>query len=171
MYSAAVITISDKGSVGQRIDTSGPAICEVLKKHNYDIKYTNIISDDISGIENELIKCVDELNIQLIITTGGTGFSIRDNTPEATLKIIQKNVPGIPEMMRQGSLTITNKACLSREVAGIRNKSLIINLPGSKKASVENLLFVIEPIEHGLEILNGQGSANCGEGERNEIKN
>lgn len=171
MYKVAVITISDKGAIGERVDTSGPALIEMLKNNDYDVVYNNIISDDLDGIKNELIKCVDELKIHLIITTGGTGFSVRDNTPEATNMIIEKNVPGIPEMMRAGSAKITNKACLSRETAGIRKRSLIINLPGSKKASTENLSFVLEPIKHGLDILNGEGSANCGEGVKNESSN
>ena len=162
MVNVAVITISDKGSIGERVDTTGPAICELLKEKKYDVVYTNIISDDKEGIEKELIKCVDNLNIPLIFTNGGTGFSIRDNTPEATLKVIEKEVRGIPELMRYESMKITNKACLSRAACGIRKKSLIINLPGSKKAAIENLNAIIEPLEHGLEILQGEGSANCG---------
>lgn len=162
MYKVAVITISDKGSVGQREDTSGPAICEILKENNYDVVYTNIISDDIDGIKQELIKCADDMKLSLVITTGGTGFSPRDNTPEATLNIIDKEVRGIPEMMRMESYKVTDKAYLSRAVAGIRKRTLIINVPGSKKAAIENTNVFIKSLAHGLDMLNGEGSANCG---------
>lgn len=162
MYKVAVITISDKGSVGQREDTSGPAICEILKENNYDVVYTNIISDDIDGIKQELIKCADDMKLSLVITTGGTGFSPRDNTPEATLGIIDKEVRGIPEMMRMESYKVTDKAYLSRAVAGIRKRTLIINVPGSKKAAIENTNVFIKSLAHGLDMLNGEGSANCG---------
>lgn len=161
-YSAAVLTISDKGSVGERVDTSGPAVCQILKDNNYEVRYTNIIPDDFDIIKDELIRCVDN-GMNLILTTGGTGFSPRDITPEATKAVIEREVPGIPELMRAESMRITAKACLSRSVAGIRQKSLIINLPGSKKAAQENLTAVINPIEHGLEMLLGNGSANCAE--------
>ena len=156
-----MITISDKGYKGERIDTSGPNLVNILKNYQYDVIYTNVISDDIDMIEKELIKCTDELNIQLILTTGGTGFSIRDNTPEATLKIIQKEARGISELMRYESLKITKKSILSRSICGIRNRSLIINLPGSKKAAEENFLSVVEPIKHGIDMLMGEGSADC----------
>ena len=162
MYKVAVITISDKGSVGQREDTSGPAICEILKENNYDVVYTNIISDDIDGIKQELIKCADDMKLSLVITTGGKGFSPRDNTPEATLSIIDKEVRGIPEMMRMESYKVTDKAYLSRAVAGIRKRTLIINVPGSKKAAIENTNVFIKSLAHGLDMLNGEGSANCG---------
>ena len=162
MYKVAVITISDKGSVGQREDTSGPAICEILNENNYDVVYTNIISDDIDGIKQELINCADDMKLSLVITTGGTGFSPRDNTPEATLNIIDKEVRGIPEMMRMESYRVTDKAYLSRAVAGIRKRTLIINVPGSKKAAIENTNVFIKSLAHGLDMLNGEGSANCG---------
>ncbi len=161
MYSVGVITISDKGSRGERVDTSGPNLVEILNKNNFEVKYTNIISDDKSLIEKELIMCADELKLSLVLTTGGTGFSPRDNTPEATLNVIEKEIRGIPELMRYESLKITNKAILSRAISGIRNKTVIINLPGSKKAAEENIMSVIEPIKHGLDMLNGEGSADC----------
>lgn len=162
MYRVAIITVSDKGSVGQREDTAGPAICDILKNNNYDVAYTNIISDDIDGIKKELIKCADELKVALVITTGGTGFSPRDNTPEATLSVVDKEVRGIPEFMRAESYKMTDKAYLSRAVAGIRKRTLIINVPGSKKAAIENTNVFIKSLAHGLDILNGEGSANCG---------
>lgn len=161
-YTAAVITISDKGSRGERVDTSGPNLVEILKSRGYDVVYTNIIPDEMEQIKAELVSCVDEKKITLILTTGGTGFSPRDITPEATMAVVERPTPGIPEAMRAESMKITPKGCLSRSAAGIRGRSLIINLPGSKKASQENILAVIDPVEHGLEMLCGEGSANCG---------
>lgn len=160
-YTAAVITISDKGARGERIDTSGPAISAMLKETGYEVVYTNIIPDDFETIKSELIQCADVLNIALVATTGGTGFSPRDVTPEATLAVIQRETPGIPEQMRAESLKITNRACLSRSTAGIRGRSLIVNLPGSEKAARENLQAVISPISHGLDMLYSSGSADC----------
>ncbi len=162
-YTAAVITISDKASRGERVDTSGPTICELLKSKGWTVSYTNIVPDEKEQIKAELKKCADELNINLVLTTGGTGFSPRDITPEATLEVIQRRTSGIPEAMRAESLRITPKGCLSRCEAGIRGKTLIINLPGSEKAAKENLLAVIDPIAHGIEMLLGSGSADCAE--------
>ena len=161
MYTAAVITVSDKGYRGERMDTSGPNLCNILKDRGYDVVYTAIIPDDMEMIKAELCKCTDELGIALVLTTGGTGFSPRDITPEATMAIVERPTPGIPEAMRSESMKITPKGCLSRSAAGIRKRSLIINLPGSKKASQENILAVIDPVEHGLEMLLGEGSADC----------
>jgi len=160
-YTAAVITISDKGARGERIDTSGPAICAILENKGWDVSYTSMIPDEKEQIKEELVKCADELKIHLVLTTGGTGFSPRDITPEATLEVIERRTPGIPEAMRAESLRITPKGCLSRAEAGIRGRTLIINLPGSEKAAKENLLAVIDPVEHGLEMLLGSGSADC----------
>ncbi len=162
-YSAAVITISDKGARGDRVDTSGPAICAILESKDWNIAYTGIIPDEKEQIKSELIKCADDMNVNLVLTTGGTGFSPRDITPEATLEVIERRTPGIPEAMRAESLRITPKGCLSRSEAGIRGRTLIINLPGSEKAAKENLMAVIAPVEHGLEMLLGSGSADCGE--------
>ena len=162
-YTAAVITISDKGACGQRIDTSGPAVCRLLESKGWTIAYTNVIPDEKERIKEELIQCADIKQVPLVVTTGGTGFSPRDVTPEATLEVIQRRTPGIPEAMRAESLRITPKGCLSRSEAGIRGRTLILNLPGSEKAAKENLLAVIDPISHGLEMLLGQGSANCAE--------
>lgn len=162
-YTAAVITISDKGARGERVDTSGPAICTMLESKGWTVGYTCIVPDEKEQIKAELVKCADELGIHLVLSTGGTGFSPRDITPEATLEIIERRTPGIPEAMRAESLRITPKGCLSRSEAGIRGRTLIINLPGSEKAAKENLMAVIDPIEHGLEMLLGSGSADCGE--------
>ena len=161
-YSAAVITVSDKGFAGQRVDTSGPAICEMAKEHGFDVQYTAIVPDDMDMIKAELIKCSDELHISLVLTTGGTGFSPRDITPEATLAVIERETRGIPEAMRAESMRITPRGCLSRSAAGIRGRTLIINLPGSLKAAKENLLAVIDAVGHGMDMLASEGSANCG---------
>lgn len=162
-YTAAVITISDKGARGERIDTSGPAICTILESKGWNVTYTNIIPDEREQIKAELVKCADDMNVNLVLTTGGTGFSPRDITPEATLEVVERRTPGIPEAMRAESLRITPKGCLSRSEAGIRGRTLIVNLPGSEKAAKENLMAVIDPVEHGLEMLLGSGSADCGE--------
>lgn len=161
-YTAAVLTISDKGYQGLREDTSGPNLCRLLKEHGYDVVYTAILPDDEEMIRESLIDCCDNRRICLVLTTGGTGFSPRDVTPEATMAVIERPTPGIPEAMRSESMRITPKGCLSRSAAGIRGRSLIVNLPGSRKAAEENILAVIDPIEHGLEMLSGEGSANCG---------
>lgn len=165
----AVITISDKGARGERIDTSGPAICKMVKDYGYEVVYTQIIPDEKLLIQETLVKCTDELKISLIITTGGTGFSPRDITPEATLAVIERETPGIPDAMRLASLKITPRGCLSRSVAGIRGNSLIINLPGSKKAAIENLEAVLDAIGHGLEMLHSAGSADCAMIEKNVV--
>ena len=161
MYTAAVITISDKGYRGERVDTSGPNLVQLLTDRDFDVTYTAIIPDDREMIKAELCKCADELGIALVLTTGGTGFSPRDITPEATMEVVERPTPGIPEAMRAESMRITPKGCLSRSAAGIRKHSLIINLPGSKKASQENILAVIDPVAHGLDMLYSEGSADC----------
>ena len=161
MYTAAVITISDKGYRGEREDTSGPNLVKVLKEKGFDVTYTSMLPDERDMIKAELCKCSDELGIALVLTTGGTGFSPRDITPEAAMEIIERPTPGIPEAMRAESMRITPKGCLSRSVAGIRKRTLIITLPGSKKASAENILAVIDPIAHGLDMLYSEGSADC----------
>ena len=161
-YTAAVITVSDKGFQGLREDTSGPALCELLKARGYEVVYKALVPDEPAQIHRELLHCCDDLGVALVLTTGGTGFSPRDITPEATLAVVERPTPGIPEAMRAESMKITPRGCLSRSAAGIRGRSLIVNLPGSRKASQENLLAVIDPIAHGLEMLWGEGSANCG---------
>jgi len=160
-YNAAVITVSDKGFRGEREDTSGPNLVRILREAGYDVTYTAIVPDESDAIQAQLIKCADELKIALVLTTGGTGFSPRDITPEATLAVVERPTPGIPEAMRYASLQITPKGCLSRSAAGIRGRSLIINLPGSKKASQENILAVLSAVTHGLDMLYSEGSADC----------
>ena len=160
-YTAAVITVSDKGYRGERLDTSGPNLVEILKERGFQVVYTSIVPDEMDAIRAALLKCTDELGIALVLTTGGTGFSPRDITPEATMAVVERPTPGIPEAMRAESMRITPKGCLSRSVAGIRGRTLIINLPGSKKAAQENILAVIDPVQHGLEMLLGEGSGDC----------
>lgn len=160
-YTAAVITVSDKGSRGERTDTSGPAVRRLLEDAGYQVAYTSIIPDELEIIKAELVKCADQLGIALTVTTGGTGFSPRDVTPEATLAVAERAVPGIPEAMRFESMKVTSRACLSRSAAGIRGRTLIVNLPGSEKAARENLSAVLDPIGHGLDMLCSAGSADC----------
>ena len=159
-YTAAVITVSDKGARGERVDTSGPAVKAMLEEAGFEVVYTSIIPDEKEHIETELIQCADERKIALVMTTGGTGFSQRDVTPEATLAVIERETRGIPEAMRWASLQITPRGCLSRSAAGIRGKTLIVNLPGSEKAAKENLAAVIDPIGHGMEMLFSEGSTD-----------
>ena len=160
-YTAAVITVSDKGFRGQREDTSGPNLVKILTEKGFSVTYTSIVPDEPDMIKEQLVKCADELKIALVLTTGGTGFSPRDITPEATMEVVERLTPGIPEAMRAESMKLTPKGCLSRSAAGIRGRSLIINLPGSKKASAENILAVIDPVAHGLDMLYSEGSADC----------
>ncbi len=153
MYTAAVITVSDKGSQGLREDTGGPLVCQMLREAGYKVGYTAIVPDEQPEIERELKYCADELDMALVVTTGGTGFSPRDVTPEATVAVCDRLAPGIPEAMRQESLKITNRAMLTRQQAGIRGRTLIINLPGSPKAIRENFAVVLPALDHGLEML------------------
>lgn len=159
-YSAAVITVSDKCSSGERTDTSGPAVCEAIKARGFELRYTSVIPDEPEMIKRELIKCADELGVSLVLTTGGTGFSPRDVTPEATLAVVEREARGIPEAMRAESMRITPRGCLSRGAAGIRGRTLIVNLPGSEKAALENLSAVAEALCHGMDMLASGGSAN-----------
>ena len=161
MIKVGILTISDKGSRGEREDQSGKVIEEVVKKINGEVKYYQIIPDEKDIIQEELIKAVDKLHLDLILTTGGTGLAKRDVTPEATSAIIEKEVPGISEIIRSESFKKTNRAILSRGMAGIRKKSLIINLPGSPKGVRESLEIVLEALPHGIEILKGQAT-ECG---------
>jgi molybdenum cofactor synthesis domain-containing protein len=153
MYTAAVITVSDKGSQGLREDTAGPLVRAMLTEAGLDVVYAAIVPDERAELERELIKCADELAIALVVTTGGTGFSPRDVTPEATIAVCDRLAPGIPEAMRQESLKITNRAMLTRQQAGLRGGTLIVNLPGSPKAARENLSAALPALPHGLEML------------------
>jgi len=160
-FSVGIITVSDKGSKGERADASGPAIEEIMKQIGGRVEKYVIVPDEKRDIKEAIIDMSDMLGLNLILTTGGTGFSKRDVTPEATLEVIEKYVPGIPEAMRAKSLQVTPKAMLSRAQAGIRKQSLIINLPGSPKGVRENLEAIIPALKHGIEILTGKAS-ECG---------
>ena len=151
-YTAAVITVSDKGFRGEREDTSGPAICSIVERCGLEVVYRSIVPDEQEDICRELIRCADEKKVALVLTTGGTGFSPRDITPEATKAVIERETPGIPEAMRAESMKITPRGC-----------TLIVNLPGSEKAAKENLLAVMDGLVHGLDMLASSGSANCAE--------
>lgn len=152
----AILTLSDKGSQGQREDLSGPYIQDYFKERGYYVTSYEILPDEQKLIEQALINLSDRCHNDLIITTGGTGLSMRDVTPEATLKVATRNVPGISEAIRYESMKYTNRAMLSRGVSVLRNKTLIINLPGSLKAVKESLDIIIDPLKHGLEILKGE---------------
>ena len=158
-YNAAVITVSDRCAAGEREDAGGPLVCELLKDSGYDVIYTAVVPDEIEAIKVELCRCADE-DIALVLTTGGTGFSPRDVTPEATALACERMAPGIPEAMRAAGLKVTERAMLSRQAAGIRGRSLIVNLPGSPKAARENFEAIESALEHGLEMLRG-GPADC----------
>lgn len=160
MFTAAVLTVSDRSFRGERPDGAGPAAAEMLREAGYQVTETVIVPDEQALIQAALIRLADEKDAALIVTSGGTGFSPRDVTPEATLAVCQRLTPGIPEAMRAASMAVTPRAMLSRGVAGIRGKSLIVNLPGSPKAVRENLEAVLPTLGHGLEMLWG-GPADC----------
>ncbi|RKD31640.1 MogA/MoaB family molybdenum cofactor biosynthesis protein [Thermohalobacter berrensis] len=156
MFKVGVITASDKGYKGQREDLSGKAIIEIMEKQGYKVERYVILPDDEEKLYEEMVYMSDELKLDLILTTGGTGFSPRDVTPEATRKAAVRLAPGISEAIRYYSLKITPKAMLSRGISGIRKGTLIINLPGSPKAVKESLEYITDALHHGLEILTGQ---------------
>lgn len=160
MFRVAVITSSDSGYEGKREDKSGPEIERIVKEYGYEVVHTIILPDERKILANEMMRIADNDIADLILTTGGTGFSPRDWTPEATKDIIEREVPGIPESMRAYSLQITKRAMLSRAAAGIRKETLIINMPGSPKAVDECLQYIISELDHGLKILKGTAS-NC----------
>lgn len=158
MFRTAIVCMSDKGYKGEREDISTQVIEEILIKNSYEVVKKILIPDDYETIKETLSSICDNGEANLILTTGGTGFAKRDVTPEATLAVAEKNVPGIPEAIRAYSMTITNRAMLSRAAAGIRKDTLIINLPGSPKAVRESLEYIIPALGHGLEILVGSAT-------------
>ena len=161
-WRCGVLTLSDKGSRGERVDTSGPLLQEMLRAKGFAIVLTRIIPDQQALIEATLRQWVDEEGLDLIVTTGGTGVSPSDRTPEATRAVIDREIPGLAEAMRMASLKKTMQAVWSRGIAGIRGTCLILNLPGSKKAAGENLEAVLPALGHGLYKLKG-GGADCGQ--------
>lgn len=160
-FTAAVITLSDKGARGERVDESGPAAAQMLQDAGYEILETLILPDEPELLKTELIRLADEVQADLVVTSGGTGFSLRDQTPEATLAVADRNAPGIAEYIRMRSMQLTNRAMLSRGASVIRKGTLIVNLPGSPKAVAECLGFVLDGLSHGLEMLQSGGSADC----------
>ncbi len=160
IFNAGVITVSDKGSRGEREDRSGQEIVSMLKEIGVNIVHSTIIPDEKDKIKEILIDCTDRMKLDLIITTGGTGVSPRDLTPDATLEVIDKEVPGMAEAMRRVSAAITPHAMISRAVVGIRGSSLIVNLPGSPKAVRENLAVILPALKHAVEKIRGD-DAEC----------
>ena len=159
VYQVGIITASDKGYAGEREDLSGPAIQEILAKYKaFHVVKSSILPDDKDMLAAMMRKMIDEDHLDLILTTGGTGFSKRDVTPEATLEVVERRTPGIPEAMRNLSLGITPRAMLSRAEAGIRGNALIVNMPGSPKSIRETLDYILSSVEHGLDILQGNDS-------------
>ncbi|NLL51485.1 MAG: MogA/MoaB family molybdenum cofactor biosynthesis protein [Peptococcaceae bacterium] len=156
-YTVGILTASDKGSRGEREDRSGQVIKEMVEQLGWQVKVAEIVPDEQSIIEEKLTSYADDLKLNIVFTTGGTGFSPRDVTPEATLAVVEKLTPGIPEAMRWASLQITPRAMLSRACAGIRGQTVIINLPGSPKSVQECLQVILSSLEHGLDILTGKG--------------
>ena len=157
-FKTAVLTLSDKGAAGEREDKSGPLIREIIEKENYLVIDQRVLPDEQKTIEETLIHLCDRLKVDLILTTGGTGLSLRDRTPEATMAVADRMAPGIAEAIRAYSMQITNRAMLSRGVSALLGQTLIINLPGSPKAVKESLDCILPALPHGLEILKGSAS-------------
>lgn len=158
---AAVITLSDKGARGEREDKSGPAISKMLKEKGYEVVEELLLADERIPLEKALKRLSDMRQVDIILTTGGTGFSSRDITPEATMAVAEKNAPGIAEAIRAYSMTITKRAMLGRGASVIRGKTLIVNLPGSLKAVEESLSFILPELEHGILLMRGEAK-ECG---------
>ena len=157
----AVLTISDRSSTGQRVDVSGPLLASIVRENGGEAVHIAILPDDRPAIRAELEAVADSGDVDIILTTGGTGFAPRDVTPEATRDVLEKEAPGLAEAMRAESLEKTPTAMLSRAVAGIRKTTLIVNLPGSPKAARENLEVILPALSHAVELLKGQ-VGDCG---------
>jgi molybdenum cofactor synthesis domain-containing protein len=158
----AVLTISDRSASGERDDKTGPALVERLQREGWEVLRTDVVSDDPEAIAKVLIDWSDAFEFDLILTAGGTGFSARDRAPEATREIVERLAPGISEAMRAGSLKITPHAMLSRAIAGIRARTLIVNLPGSPRAAIENVEIIIPSLPHAVKLLQEDPQAEDG---------
>lgn len=157
-----ILIISDRSSIGERPDSTGPALMQRIEDQGWVVESLEIIPDELMEIRNKLMDWADTDGYDVILTSGGTGFSKRDVTPEATRAVLEKEAPGIAEAMRKASLEVTHHAMLSRAIAGIRGKTLIVNLPGSPKGAVENLAVIIPVIPHGVQLLQEDSSAEAG---------
>jgi molybdenum cofactor synthesis domain-containing protein len=158
----ALLTVSDRAAAGDREDRSGPILRSIIERQGWRIVEERIVPDEPAHIKEQLITWADEGIVDLILTTGGTGFSPRDNTPEATIEVCERMAPGLAEAMRSASQKITHHAMLSRAVAGIRQRTLIINLPGSPKGAKENLEVVLPALSHAVQLLKDPDIAEQG---------
>jgi molybdenum cofactor synthesis domain-containing protein len=156
-----ILTVSDRSARGEREDTSGPALSAYLRDHGWPVERTAVVSDDQTGIESQLVTWAAD-HVDLILTTGGTGFSPRDHAPEATAAVCDRMAPGLAETMRRVGAEKTPHAMLSRAAAGMRGKTLIVNLPGSPVAALENLAAILPALEHGLRLLRDEPGAEAG---------
>jgi len=155
----AVITISDRSARGERTDLTGPELIKQIERSGWVVSHTDLVPDDFENIGAAIIRAVDAHKVDLVLTTGGTGFAPRDITPEATMAVIERPAPGLTEMMRMNSLRVTQHAALSRAVAGIRGRCLVVNLPGSPKAALENLETILPVLPHAIDLLRETKSA------------
>lgn len=157
-----ILTISDRSAQGERMDLSGPAVLQIIQNNGWNCVKQDIVADESSEIQRILIEWSDSGILDVILTSGGTGFAPRDITPEATNAIIDRPTPGLVEAMRQNSFAITPHAMLSRAVAGIRKRTLIVNLPGSPKGAVENFVTILPVLDHAVQLLQDDPSAEKG---------